>query len=222
MFGEKDIKALFLDHLLKNGRINFSSLIVSEMNLAGKIRRVDLSIIQEKELIAIEIKSEKDSLARLNGQLEEYRKYFDRVIVVVAPKFVETTIRMSGKEIEVWEASSDHVKVARRGKLIKDIKKPSYLDLMTRREVSFIARKIGIKSDTLGMHDLKQEVTAKLHRISKAEVKDILIEGLTKRFSLTSQRFLITACSIGSVDSETVSLLSPYHRTQPKDIFAPY
>jgi hypothetical protein len=191
--GEKEIKAAVLDKLLKAGQIDLSSLVFSEMNLARKARRVDLGYIRDQEMVAIEIKSEKDSLFRLEGQLEEYRKYFDRVIVAVAGKYVEGVLAIAEDDVAVWEVTSDGLKVIRKGRLIKNI-----------------SRRIGITPSDLAMYELKMEVSSRLNKISKSDVKDILLGGISKRFSMPSNRFLVKVCAFGSVRPSDVVLLSPY------------
>ncbi|MDX9675250.1 sce7726 family protein [Pseudomonas zeae] len=208
--GEKEIKTTVLDTLLKTGQIDCSSLVFSEMNLARKARRVDLGYIRNQEMVAIEIKSEKDSLFRLAGQLEEYRKYFDRVIVAVAGKYVEGVLAIADDDVAVWEVTSDGLKVIRKGRLIKNISKQNYLELMTKREVSLLARRIGIIPSDLAMYELKIEVSNRLNKISKSDVKDILLDGISKRFSMPSNRFLAKVCAFGSVRPSDVILLSPY------------
>ncbi len=208
--GEKEIKTTVLDKLLKTGQIDFLSIVFSEMNLARKARRVDLGYIRNQEMVAIEIKSEKDSLFRLAGQLEEYRKYFDRVIVAVAGKYVEGVLAIADDDVAVWEVTSDGLKVIRKGRLIKNISKQNYLELMTKREVSLLARRIGIIPSDLAMYELKIEVSSRLNKISKSDVKDILLDGISKRFSMPSNRFLAKVCAFGSVRPSDVILLSPY------------
>ena len=161
-------------------------------------------------MVAIEIKSEKDSLFRLEGQLEEYRKYFDRVIVAVAGKYVEGVLAIADDDVAVWEVTSDGLKVIRKGRLIKNISKQNYLELMTKREVSLLARRIGIIPSDLAMYELKMEVSSRLNKISKSDVKDILLDGISKRFSMPSNRFLAKVCAFGSVRPSDVILLSPY------------
>lgn len=208
--GEKEIKTTVLDKLLKTGQIDFSSIVFSEMNLSRKARRVDLGYIRNQEMVAIEIKSEKDSLFRLAGQLEEYRKYFDRVIVAVAGKYVEGVLAIADDDVAVWEVTSDGLKVIRKGRLVKNISKQNYLELMTKREVSLLARRIGIIPSDLAMYELKIEVSSRLNKISKSDVKDILLDGISKRFSMPSNRFLAKVCAFGSVRPSDVILLSPY------------
>lgn len=210
MLSEVEIKAKILEKLLRDGKIQKESLIFNEMNLSGKARRLDLAYITRGEMVAIEVKSEKDSLSRLSGQLDEYLKYFDRVVVVAASRFTNEIISLAHSEVEVLEISGDEFKTIRRGRKIKAISKESYLSLMTKREVSILARMAGIKAGNLPMYDLKVEVMKKMRTLSKERIKGVLIEGLTKRFALPSNRFLLKVYDSKQVSAADVPLLSPY------------
>lgn len=213
MSSEIEIKAMVLERLLCEGRFSDSStLVFNEMSLAGKSRRLDLGYVQDRKMVAIEIKSEKDSLFRLHGQLEEYRKYFDRVIVVAASKFIKSVREVASDDVEIWEVSGGSVEVVRRGKQVKGINKVSYLDLMTKREVAKLAKVIGISVGDASMYDLKFEVANSLNRVSVERVKDVLLEGFRNRFGLASNRFLRKVLEAGKVDSCDIPLLSPYHQ----------
>ncbi|ALI08102.1 protein cII [Pseudomonas fluorescens] len=208
--GEKEVKSLVLNSLLMSGHIAQSTLVFSEMSLAKKVRRVDLGFIQGSEMVAIEVKSEKDSLFRLLGQVDEYRKYFDRVVVAVAPKFTKSVLTVAEDDVAVWEVSSGGLRVVRKGRLIKNISKESYIDLMTKREISILAKRVGVKPEKFAMYELKIEVLNRLRKASKADIKEILLNGIQKRFGLASNRFLSKVCSSGNVSVADVALLSPY------------
>lgn len=217
MYSEKDIKAKVLSRMINNGSINSDSLVVSEMSLAGKARRVDLAVLHGTKLVAIEIKSEKDTLTRLSGQLEEYAKYFDKVLVVAAEKFIASITSIVGDDVEVWSVSTSGLKVVKRGRVVRDICKLSYLELMTRREMLLAAKAAGLRVNSLPMYDLKNAVLESIDKISKKELKNILIDGMYSRFSRTSSRFLTKALATESVTHDDVSLLSPLYRPSMQD-----
>lgn len=213
MSSEIEIKAMVLERLLCEGRFSDSSaLVFNEMSLAGKSRRLDLGYVQDRKMVAIEIKSEKDSLLRLSGQLDEYRKYFDRVVVVAASKFVDGVVQIAGSDVEVWAVSQGEVEIVRRGRLIKGVSKVSYLDLMTKREISILAKMVGIRVGDTAMYELKAAVANSLKRVSAERVKDVLLEGFRNRFGLASNRFLRKALEAGGVNSSDIHLLSPYRQ----------
>lgn len=207
---EREIKAVVLSELLRKGTIDSSSLVFSEMNLAKKVRRVDLGYIRNAEMVAIEIKSEKDSLVRLAGQLSEYSKYFDRVILVVALKFVHAAMEIAADEVGIWSVSDGLIKVVRKGRVNRSIRKSDYVELMTKREICALARKIGINPGELPMYDLKLMVLAGAARLSKADVKSVLIDGIHKRFGMASRRFMTKVSSSTGIEDHDVRLLSPY------------
>lgn len=210
MASEVEIKAMILNRLLKEGKIDSSSLVFNEMNLARKTRRVDLGYLHKQEIVAIEIKSEKDTLTRLPGQLEVYTKYFDRVILVVASKFIDAVLSTVNRNVEIWEVTDGSLRTARKGLKIQEIRKESYLDLMTKREVIHLSRKLKIPHDGIPMFDLKAQILSKIGVISKSRVKDALIDGLLKRFGMPSSRFLLKVIPLQKVTPKDVSLLSPY------------
>ncbi|MCQ4243381.1 sce7726 family protein [Stutzerimonas stutzeri] len=210
MSTEIEIKALVLNKLLKLGAINKTSLVFNEMNLAGKERRVDLGYLTNNQIVAIEIKSEKDTLYRLSGQISGYRRYFDKIILVVAKKFTETAVGITENEVEIWEVDDGHIKVIRRGKIIKNIDKRSYIELMTRREIRILAKYQNIQHSDLAIYELKQEVLSRINRVSKEKIKLALIDGLYNRFQLASNRFLSTALAKDEITPHDVPLLSPH------------
>lgn len=187
-----------------------SSVVFNEMSLARNVRRLDLGFVQRGEMVAIEVKSEKDSLFRFSGQVEEYLKYFDRVVAVVAPKFVDSVVAETENDVAVWMVSSSGLKVIRKGRINRKVTKESLVDLMTKREVSLLAKRIGVKLEGVAMYELKIEVVSRLNKVSKADVKRILLDGISKRFTLPSNRFLSTVVGRGKVEVDDVSLLSPY------------
>ena len=208
--GEKEIKAVVLNYLINKGQIDLSSVVFNEMSLARNVRRLDLGFVQRGEMVAIEVKSEKDSLFRFSGQVEEYLKYFDRVVAVVAPKFVDSVVAETENDVAVWMVSSSGLKVIRKGRINRKVTKESLVDLMTKREVSLLAKRIGVKLEGVAMYELKIEVVSRLNKVSKADVKRILLDGISKRFTLPSNRFLSTVVGRGKVEVDDVSLLSPY------------
>lgn len=214
MLTEIEIKAMVLNRLLQKGQIGHpSSLVFNEMNLAGKTRRVDLGYISDGEIVAIEVKSDKDSLYRLTGQIEEYRKYFDRIVLAIAPKFVNEVRDTINSDIAIWAVYKNSIKVIRRGRLNRDVNKKSYLELMTKREITTLAKMIGLKTNNIAMYELKQEVLEKADKISKKNLKAVLLDGLHKRFALPSNRFVSRVRAQGVVSTNDVPLLSPYKHT---------
>ena len=76
------IKSIFMDF--------FDGITIDEFGLPST--RPDIAFLCVKYFIAVEIKSDKDTLTRLDSQLNDYSKYFDKVIIVVDVKHKDKAI----------------------------------------------------------------------------------------------------------------------------------
>lgn len=83
---EKKLKCVLIDYLMD---VYPSALLIGvEVPFISMKRRVDVLLItQDKQLIAFEIKSDQDTLRRLNDQITDYRKTFDKLFVVTSNKY---------------------------------------------------------------------------------------------------------------------------------------
>ncbi|MFM0740750.1 sce7726 family protein [Paraburkholderia xenovorans] len=117
VLNEAIIKAAVIDRLLRH-HIDDDAVLISEMVLSKGVRRADLAVANGY-LQAFEIKSELDTLVRLDGQLEAYSAQFDKVTLVVAARFVDAVLSKYPKNVEVWEARNGdngvQIKQRRRG-----------------------------------------------------------------------------------------------------------
>lgn len=93
--------ALTHNFLLGRHSLNTASLLTEFRAGASK---ADLVILNGTSS-AYEIKSERDSLARLNGQLINYRKVFAKVFVIAAHPFVQQIIDSTSEDIGVMSLS---------------------------------------------------------------------------------------------------------------------
>jgi hypothetical protein len=92
---EPAIKVKLIDFLLNNHQKE-GILLVNEMAFADGSRRADLVTISDN-LVAYEIKSEKDSLEKLPEQLRDYDNHFHSVYVVCHNKHLKNIRKIKGK-----------------------------------------------------------------------------------------------------------------------------
>jgi hypothetical protein len=64
-----------------------SARIIHELPLRYSSNRIDLAAVTETEIISVEIKSSRDSLDRLEGQLRAFQPISARIITALAPKW---------------------------------------------------------------------------------------------------------------------------------------
>lgn len=109
---EADLKAVVLNELLHRSQGWQRAVIANEFRLGTTSVRADLAVFGT-EFVGIEIKSERDSLKRLNAQVAAYAKYFDRVIVAVASRHLPNLDWKALHKADVWAISeSGRISVA--------------------------------------------------------------------------------------------------------------
>ena len=136
---ETEIKASIINFLLINNLISFDTLLLNEYSIDRHSRRVDLLAIIKNTSIAFEIKSEADSLRRIDGQIEKYLNFFDKLIIVAAPKHINEILRTSPKNVAIWQISSQGISIVQTGQIRRISNKFNLLKLMTVRELTILA-----------------------------------------------------------------------------------
>lgn len=81
MLKDKDIREPLFDFL----EDRHSKIRIIEEKTMGK-SRADVIMVLENEVVGIEIKSDADTYARLDRQVKDYDRYFDRNIIVVGSR----------------------------------------------------------------------------------------------------------------------------------------
>jgi len=101
--GEGPVKAALLESLRVGGGIDpRRSVVISELAVLGHGRRADL-VILKGDSHCIEIKTNRDSLARLDDQLAAYSSVFDRVSVVCGAKHANAVLSRVQPHVGVIE-----------------------------------------------------------------------------------------------------------------------
>ena len=169
---ESEIKAALIDRLVDRGMLQ-DAVLINEMVVANWSRRVDLAIANGN-LHAYEIKSDLDSLKRLDGQLDAYLARFDKTTVVCAPRFTTEVLRRTPTFVEVLEVDfvDDEIsfKVVRRG-VLRPIQDKGIL-------AAFL---------------LKSELAALLKNQAVTQPRSVLVESV-KSFSVTVLRRYVLEC----------------------------
>ncbi|WP_336232875.1 sce7726 family protein [Citrobacter farmeri] len=207
---EKEIKKAVLNHLLSKGKINNDTIVINELTIDSFARRVDLAILVDGKIIAYEIKSDADSLYRLSGQLEKYKQYFDKIIVVTTIKHIENILTMTPKNIEVWEVADDKIKIKKRGKLSNIEHKENYLDLLRVQDMRKLAKNFNIPLSIGGKREIKDILKKNLNRIPVQKIKVFVIDVISQRYKVTSSNFIENIKISNRVTINDLNRLSPY------------
>lgn len=176
---EIDIKSLVLNYLMEKQIVSPEDLVINEFTYGNFSRRVDLAFIKNNEIYGIEIKSEFDTLNRLDGQVKEYLKVFDKVIVVVATKHLEHAAAILPESVALWEFNGEGLKVIRRGKKVKIRDKSTFIDLMRVADLVRVSNVFGLRYETKNRHELAKVVS----NLSTTKLREAAFTALFRRYS---------------------------------------
>lgn len=209
---EKEIKKTVLNYLLNKSELSKDVTVINELTIDSFSRRLDLAVLTNKKIVAYEIKSDADSLYRLSGQLEKYRQYFDKTIVVTTPKHLDNILKSVSSDIEVWEVVEQKITIKQRGKASRIESKANYLDLLRVQDMRKLASAFNIKLGTAGKKEIKNILTDNINKIPYEKLKSFVIDILSQRFRLTSTNFLENVNVSNKVTINDLEFLSPYSR----------
>lgn len=157
--------------------------IIPEMAICDGLSRVDIAVANGK-LCGYEIKSDADTLERLDSQQMYYNRTFDKVYIVVGKKY-ETKIMEHipdwwGIYIAYYDKKNNiRFKEKKRGKLNRDMSANALLELLWKNELERLLRSHGCK----GLSNKNRRVLRQLalEYISLEDIRSYTLESLKKR-----------------------------------------
>lgn len=205
MLSERDIKQAVLDKLSLKA-IAEDAVIVSEMVIGKADRRADL-VVANGHLHAVEIKSDLDSLRRLEGQLAVYLSRFDKLTLVVSRKFVEQALSHSPDRVAVWEAiesgSGATKLIIRRPGRIEPVKDKALLcDFLLKSELVRIARLTDVSTNLANLP--REALVARIAMLPLTVVRQHVLSNVKDRYRETFK----LATSAAETDALSIDDLS--------------
>lgn len=124
--------------------------IIPEMAVCDGISRVDVAVANGN-LYGYEIKSDADTLDRLASQQECYNKTFDKVFIVVGPKYQDIISQYIPDWWGIYVAyytkeNQIELKERKRGRKNREVSSEALLELLWRDELEILLKQHGIKS----------------------------------------------------------------------------
>lgn len=129
---EAAVKAEVLGFIRRAGGSR-ETVVTAEFTLGSSGVRADLALLADDELIGIEIKTERDTLRRLPSQMCGYAKYFDHVVLVVAPCHLEGLSNLDLRGASIWIITNAGIQVQSIG-LPNDVLAKAQIELLTADE----------------------------------------------------------------------------------------
>lgn len=199
---EPDLKALIISKVIDNKK-NKINTIINEFTVSSFTRRVDLAIIKNNELHAYEVKSSADTLERLDGQIKEYIKHFDKVTIVADSKHISKILNITPEYISVWEVKDGKIKIKRRGrkKIITD--KSVFIKYFSLNDLYKIIKNENIK---INNNNNRDDLEALAITISIGKLREYAINTIKSKYKMTSNYF-IKKISCGKIIPSDLLLL---------------
>jgi hypothetical protein len=188
VLNEGDIKVAVIDKLFNADALT-DAVLINEMVVANWSRRADL-VVANGKLHAFEIKSDLDSLRRLEGQLETYLNRFDKVTVVSTPKFIPIIKECADPRVEIWCATGGEqgvrISVARRGTSAIVTNKRVLSGYLLKGELVSLLNKQG---HTVGVDMPRNELEALAESLSIKCLRAFVLVALKQRYHVTFELF---------------------------------
>lgn len=175
--------------LLGRHSLNTSTLI-SELNV-GK-SKADIVIFNGTSTV-YEIKTELDSLNRLEAQLEDYLKCFDKIYVITTLENIKKLEnKLSGKIGLIEYTKRGTLREHKKAESNKrNIDKESLFSLFRKNEMLNIIKKIGFEIPDVHPRYLREECEKIFLKLSNEEAHNIAIEEIKKRKIKNEQKEII-------------------------------
>ncbi|GAB3441628.1 sce7726 family protein [Massilia solisilvae] len=202
MLNEGDIKAAVIDKLFASAALS-DAVLINEMVIANWSRRADL-VVANGKLHAFEIKSDFDSLRRLQGQVETYLSRFDKVTVVCTPKFAQLVRDCTESRVEIWCATSQddgvRLSVYRRGHATPVSNKRVLYGFLHKSELVALLK----SEDRDANADMsRSQLEEQADVLSTRRIKEFVLDALKKRYRESFERF----CDIRRGRTQPVDLM---------------
>lgn len=117
---EIDLKIALLKYLISQYR---GAIVGAEVSYLFGSRRADMVMLNEDKTTVYEIKTENDSIARLKGQIGDYRNFFDYCYVVGESKNIAAIRKAVSNSVGIMSVTNGQVVVVRESRLFKKQKK---------------------------------------------------------------------------------------------------
>ncbi|MFK8251970.1 sce7726 family protein [Ancylobacter terrae] len=189
MLREPHIKAAVIDALFKEGFVDDDAVLISELPVAGWSRRADL-VLANGRLIAFEIKSQADSLQRLEAQVKAYQGVMEGVTVVADPRHAHEILKAADSTVGVFQIEAGSDGAAQITLLRKPHIRPLSLEAsikhMLAADLKRLVRANGEPATTSDRHSL--EILAR--NLPVLNVRKAAIAALKQRYLRYHARFL--------------------------------
>ena len=172
------IKALLIDYLIKDN--DGKAILGTEISFGSKHRIADLVLLTDF-LSVFEIKAMNDDLRNIRSQLNNYKKVFDYLYLVVTEKhFNKAKKIVTPNEGLILISPSGEVNIYKNAMLIKKHSKEEILDSIT---AEFLKKTLELPNE-FSAYEVKNKLQKEKLITLKQFFKDFLIQKLANKNEL--------------------------------------
>jgi hypothetical protein len=180
-YSAETIKSQMIDFLIS--AFSNDLFIGNEVMYGTKRKLIDLLVLKENQLTAIEIKADNDDLRRVQEQVNESKKIFDYIVVCTTMVHLEKTKQLLSNDIGIYSVNEHGIEIVRKPKKQKKLDKTEILFSINS---NFLRKSLqssaNINSDEVRLQYIK-ESTAKIHNL----FTDYLQQKVQSKFNLFMQ-----------------------------------
>ena len=160
----ESIKSQVIDFLI--GNVSDNLFIGNEVMYGTKRKLIDLLILDNNQLTAIEIKADNDDLRRLQEQVNESKKIFDYIIVCTTLAHLEKAKQVLSDDIGILSVNEQGIENIRKPKKQKTLDKTEMLFSINsdflRKNLSSTTK--NINSDEVRQYYVKESIN-RIHNL---------------------------------------------------------
>lgn len=195
MLNEQDIKAAVIEKIRARTDRD-QAVLINEMVFGSSSRRADL-VVANGHLLAFEIKSDLDTLRRLEGQVADYLSRFDKLILVVSSKFLSRALEVDDR-VGIWEAFEDkgvvRLRVARSGRIKIITSREHLCEFLLKRELCDL---IKANSNNAKIGSFARDALTSLSQVvSISLVREFVLRSIKLRYKDLSTLFMNSCLSV--------------------------
>jgi len=164
---------------LLDGNLSFDAsrdAIGAEVLFSANRRSADLLILSQ-EFHALEIKGYYDDQRKLEGQLDDYHKTFDKVSVITTPKHLNRILKMVKPYTGLILFDKENLKVERLAKQRKRLDKYSLLMFLQKNELKRLSKTKN--SNNLSTDEIRRLIVS---RLTIGEIRQAAYSSLRNRY----------------------------------------
>ena len=162
-------------------------ILINELVFEDGKRRADLVLLGHT-FDVYELKSDLDNLDKLAGQIEDYKKTFDRITVVTTQKHISSVRNICPEQVGILLVTADETKLVRKAKPYKRFDRFSLASILKSPTLNSLCMDLDAPLRS------KMSVTDKRfyisHRMDTQSLKDLVKKELFHQFQASHLRFI--------------------------------